>query len=98
MTHSGSRLERLDLHSCRHISHEALADVFDGKKQYPFLRDIDLSFVMMVDEEVMAGDIPQLSQSEEVGCVCVLQCAGREDSAWDCCCGIAECAGQYCTG
>jgi len=55
MLHSADRLERLDLHSCRHISHQALTEVFDGQKKYPCLQDIDLSFVTMVDEEVMAG-------------------------------------------
>lgn len=53
--HSGSVLERLDLHSNRHISHQALIDVFDGVKQYPHLKDIDLSFVTHVDEVVMSG-------------------------------------------
>lgn len=53
--HSGKKLEQLDLHSCRDISLEALMDVFDGKKQYPYLRNMDLSFVKHVDEAVMAG-------------------------------------------
>lgn len=53
--HSGAKLERLDLHSCRQISHEALIEVFDGQNQYPNLRDIDLSFVTHVDDFVMTG-------------------------------------------
>jgi len=55
MKHSGSRLERLDIHSCRHISYEALSEVFDGRTQYPLLKDIDLSFVTVVDEFIMTG-------------------------------------------
>jgi DNA repair protein RAD7 len=55
MKHSGSRLERLNVHSCRHISHEALSDVFDGRLQYPLLKDIDLSFVTVVDDFIMTG-------------------------------------------
>lgn len=55
MRHSGPKLTHLDVHSCRHISHEALSTVFDGKTQYEFLKDIDLSFVTQVDEVVMAG-------------------------------------------
>jgi DNA repair protein RAD7 len=55
MKHSGSRLERLNIHSCRHISHEALSEVFDGRFQYPLLKDIDLSFVTVVDDFIMAG-------------------------------------------
>lgn len=53
--HSGEKLQRLDLHSNRHISHDALIEVFDGNKKYPELRDIDLSFVTHVDDVVMAG-------------------------------------------
>lgn len=55
MKHSGSRLERLNIHSCRHISHEALSDIFDGRLQYPLLKDIDLSFVTVVDDFIMTG-------------------------------------------
>ncbi|EXJ96253.1 hypothetical protein A1O1_01379 [Capronia coronata CBS 617.96] len=55
MKHSGERLERLNLKSCRHISHDALINVFDGVKQYPELKDIDLSFVTQVDDVVMNG-------------------------------------------
>ncbi|KAK5952187.1 UV-damaged DNA-binding protein rad7 [Knufia fluminis] len=55
MSHSGSKMTRLDLHSNRHISHDALTTVFDGKIQYPELRDIDLSFVSHVDDVVMTG-------------------------------------------
>lgn len=55
MKHSGSRLERLNVHSCRHISHEALSEVFDGRLQYPALKDIDLSFVTVVDDFIMTG-------------------------------------------
>ncbi|KIW80536.1 hypothetical protein Z517_07152 [Fonsecaea pedrosoi CBS 271.37] len=55
MAHSGSRLATLNLKACRHISHSALLEVFDGVKQYPFLKDIDLSFVTQVDDVVMTG-------------------------------------------
>jgi DNA repair protein RAD7 len=55
MKHSGSRLERLNVHSCRHISHEALSEVFDGRPQYPLLKDIDMSFVTVVDDFIMTG-------------------------------------------
>jgi DNA repair protein RAD7 len=55
MKHSGSRLERLNIHSCRHISHEALSDIFDGRLQYSLLKDIDLSFVTVVDDFIMTG-------------------------------------------
>ncbi|RMZ82960.1 hypothetical protein DV737_g1775, partial [Chaetothyriales sp. CBS 132003] len=55
MHHSGSALQRLDLHSNRHIGIDTLLDVFDGQSQYSALRDIDLSFVATVDDVVMRG-------------------------------------------
>jgi DNA repair protein RAD7 len=55
MVHSGTRLEHLNLKSCRHISRAALGDTFDGAKQYPALREMDLSFMTQVDDVVMAG-------------------------------------------
>ncbi|KAJ9623741.1 UV-damaged DNA-binding protein rad7 [Knufia peltigerae] len=55
MNHSGPRLKNLDLKSCRHITHAALLEAFDGLKRYPALTDIDLSFVTQVDEVVLVG-------------------------------------------
>ncbi len=55
LTHSASRLERLNLKSDRHISHETLLDCFDGVKKYHALKDIDLSFVRAVDDVVVSG-------------------------------------------
>ena len=71
MKHSGSRLERLNIHSCRHISHEALSEVFDGRLQYPLLRDIDLSFVTVVDDFIMTGifkSCPKLAKLAVFAC------------------------------
>lgn len=50
MAHSGAKIERLNVSSCRHITFDALSDVFDGKKQYPLLRDLDISFLNKVDD------------------------------------------------
>jgi len=55
MMHSGSRLEMLDISSCRHISYSSLATVFDGETQYPNLRDINISFLTKVDTAIVAG-------------------------------------------
>ena len=55
LTHSGSRLERLNLKSDRHITHATLLEYFDGIKKYPALKDIDLSFVSAVDDVIVAG-------------------------------------------
>ncbi|KAJ4994412.1 hypothetical protein SVAN01_00241 [Stagonosporopsis vannaccii] len=71
MAHSGSRLEYLDISSCRHISHATFTDMFDGKKQYPHLREINLSFCPVVDTQVVAGIFrccPQLQKLVTFGC------------------------------
>ncbi|KIX07068.1 uncharacterized protein Z518_05045 [Rhinocladiella mackenziei CBS 650.93] len=71
MNHSGKRLQRLNLKANRHISHEALMEVFDGEKKYAFLQDMDLSFVTQVDEVVMAGifkSCPALSKLAVFAC------------------------------
>ncbi|KAF9698124.1 hypothetical protein EKO04_003644 [Ascochyta lentis] len=71
MAHSGSRLEYLDISSCRHISHATFADMFDGTKQYPYLREINVSFCPVVDTQVIAGIFrccPQLQKVVTFGC------------------------------
>ena len=71
MEHSGPKLERLNLSSCRHISRSALSDVFDGRKQYPCLKDVDLSLIATIDEAVMTGIFrccPQLMKLAVFGC------------------------------
>lgn len=71
MNHSGSRLERLKINSCRHISREALEEVFDGEKQYPMLRDIDVSFVSQVNSFVISRifkSCPAVKKVAAFGC------------------------------
>jgi DNA repair protein RAD7 len=53
MAHSGKRLEKLDLHSSRPISHEDLCSAFAEGNTYPILGNIDLSFVQAVDDFVV---------------------------------------------
>ncbi|KAI9739678.1 MAG: hypothetical protein M1834_006396 [Cirrosporium novae-zelandiae] len=70
MAHSGRKLERLNISSCRHISHEALLDVFDGIKQYENLRDVNINFTK-ADDTVVAGifrSCPRLKKVEVFGC------------------------------
>jgi DNA repair protein RAD7 len=55
MAHSGKRLEKLDLHSSRPISHEDLCSTFAEGSTYPCLREIDLSFVQAVDDFVVGS-------------------------------------------
>lgn len=71
MEHSGSRLERLDISSCRHITREAFSKVFDGKTQYPCLKDINISFLTRIDTPVVAGmfrSCPDLIRMTAFGC------------------------------
>ena len=74
MVHSGSRLEFLDIASCRHISHEAFTDVFDGVRQYSHLREINLSFCPVVDTQIVAGifrSCPHIEKVVTFGCFLV---------------------------
>lgn len=71
MEHSGSRLERLDISSCRHITYESFSKVFDGKNQYPLLEDINISFLTKVDNAVAVGlfkSCPALAKVTAFGC------------------------------
>ena len=71
MKHSGQRLKKLSLSSCRHIARDSLSTVFDGKKQYPMLKDLDVSFVSSVDTTVMAGvfkSCPSIKKVVAFGC------------------------------
>ena len=71
MKHSGSLLEHLDISSCRHITYQAFSDVFDGKKQYPNLKKINITFLNKIDTAIAAGifkSCPQLKQLTAFGC------------------------------
>lgn len=75
MQHSGAALEYLDISSCRHISLETFAEVFDGVKQYPKLREINLSFCPVVDTVIVAGIFrccPRLQKVVTFGCFQVM--------------------------
>ena len=78
MGHSGSRLERLDISSCRHITYESFSKVFDGKKQYPVLKDINISFLTKIDTSIVAGmfrSCPELIKVTAFGCFNVTEAA-----------------------
>ena len=71
MTHSGPRLERLDISSCRHIAYESFARVFDGKTAYPMLEDINISFLTKIDTAIAAGifkSCPSMKKVTAFGC------------------------------
>ena len=78
MEHSGSQLERLDISSCRHITYEAFTCIFDGKKEYPCLKDINISFLTRIDTVIVAGmfkSCPELSKVTAFGCFNVVDVA-----------------------
>ncbi|WEW60099.1 UV-damaged DNA-binding protein rad7 [Emydomyces testavorans] len=50
MQHSGSKIEKLNISSCRHVSFDAFASVFDGSQIYPNLKEFDISFHTKVDD------------------------------------------------
>lgn len=71
MDHSGSALERLNISSCRHIAYSAFQEIFDGQKRYPHLRDIDISFLTMIDTSIVVGifrSCPSLRKLTAFGC------------------------------
>lgn len=71
MAHSGGKLEHLDIASCRHITHAAFAEAFDGRKMYPCLKEINISFCNTVDTVTVAGmfkSCPALKKLVAFGC------------------------------
>lgn len=78
MKHSGSRLERLDISSCRHITYETFSGIFNGKTEYPFLNDINISFLTKIDTAIVAGmfrSCPQLIKVTAFGCFNIVDVA-----------------------
>ncbi|PYI10529.1 leucine rich repeat protein [Aspergillus sclerotiicarbonarius CBS 121057] len=53
MNHSGSKLQKLNIASCRHVSHSALEEVFSAGTTYPDLKELDVSFHIVVDDYVV---------------------------------------------
>lgn len=71
MKHSGCSLRFLDISSCRHISYAAFAEVFDGVKRYPHLREINLSFCQTIDTAIVAAifrSCPSIKKVVTFGC------------------------------
>lgn len=73
MAHSGSKLQTLDMSSCRHVSHGAFCDVFnaaDGNR-YSELHTINLTFCSGVDTSVIKGIFaccPKINKIIAFGC------------------------------
>lgn len=71
MKHSGKKLEKLDVHSCRHVSHAAWSEVFDEGALYPNLKELDVSFHPVMDDYVMGRIFkccPALTKVVAFGC------------------------------
>lgn len=72
MNHSGRHLRYLNVHACRHISREALEEVFDLEKEYPELVKLEISFCEEVTD-LIVGRIfrtcPQLRELNVFGCM-----------------------------
>ena len=78
MDHSGTRIERLDISSCRHITYDTFTNIFDGKRQYPVLKDINFSFLTKIDTSIVAGmfsSCPELIKVTAFGCFNVVDVA-----------------------
>jgi DNA repair protein RAD7 len=52
MEHSGSKIQHLNIASCRHVSYKAFEEVFAKGKQYPDLKYLDISFSTAVDDYI----------------------------------------------
>ena len=84
MEHSGPRVERLDISSCRHINYESFSKVFDGRQQYPALKDINISFLPKIDTSTVAGmfrSCPELIKITAFGCFKVTEVAAPKGVA-----------------
>ncbi|CRG89846.1 DNA repair protein rhp7 [Talaromyces islandicus] len=55
MKHSGSRLESLDISSCRHVSRSAFESVFSEGQIYPCLKNLDISFHRVIDDFLVSA-------------------------------------------
>ncbi|KAF2803958.1 RNI-like protein [Mytilinidion resinicola] len=76
MEHSGSKLHTLDIASCRHISFATFSTVFDGKKKYPCLEELNVSFCTTVDTIVVAGIFKSCPKLKKL---VAFSCFGIED-------------------
>ncbi|KAI2463380.1 RNI-like protein [Annulohypoxylon bovei var. microspora] len=72
MNHSGSQLQKLNLHGCRHISQEAFEEVFSSEMGYPKLVDLEVSFCEGVTDFVVGlifRSCPRLQKLNIFGCM-----------------------------
>ncbi|KAM6486818.1 hypothetical protein HDV62DRAFT_231190 [Trichoderma sp. SZMC 28011] len=72
MNHSGHTLRHVNVHACRHISRQAFEEVFDGTKQYPELRHLEISFCEEVTDFILGSifrTCPNIKEVNVFGCM-----------------------------
>lgn len=50
MNHSGPAIGKLNISSCRHVSRAAFEEIFSDNKNYPSLKELDISFHTAMDD------------------------------------------------
>ncbi|KAL7922479.1 hypothetical protein ACQKWADRAFT_292544 [Trichoderma austrokoningii] len=72
MNHSGRAIRSLNVHACRHISREAFEEVFGENKQYPELRNLEISFCEEVTDFILGSIFracPNIKEVNVFGCM-----------------------------
>lgn len=72
MAHSGSKLEKLNVHACRHITREAFEEVFSDEAVYPELRKLEISFCEGVTDFILGcvfRACPKIKEVNVFGCM-----------------------------
>ncbi|KAI1422194.1 hypothetical protein F5Y12DRAFT_763777 [Xylaria sp. FL1777] len=72
MEHSGTGLQYLNIHACRHISREAFEKVFASEKRYTQLRYLEISFCENVNDFIIGSifrSCPNLKEVNVFGCM-----------------------------
>lgn len=72
MAHSGAKLEKLNVHACRHVTRQAFEDAFDGSTTYPELQKLEISFCEEVTDLVLGyifRACPKMKEVNVFGCM-----------------------------
>lgn len=72
MAHSGSKLEKVNVHACRHITREAFEEAFKDGAHYPELRKLEISFCEEVTDFVLGcifRACPKIKEVNVFGCM-----------------------------
>lgn len=72
MAHSGSTVQNLNVHACRHISQEAFEQVFNEHAHYPELKKLEISFCEEVTDFILGcifRACPNIKEVNVFGCM-----------------------------